>query len=660
MAINLPKFERLEVKDFQLYPGGADAPGISFDFDEGPWIVLGVNGLGKSTLLLIMKKLLTGPVTVRDAGFSGSGRELLLSDRRIFAARVSDQARNATAEIRVSFGGTVLTATRQLDNLALTSATIDLDGSSTQTTDEEAYRTSLTKAMGLSRFEDAVRVIDRIVFYLESRETLVWDTAAQFEIFRALLLPEKSGQIRSLESEIISADSSARNLNAALYKLSERRRKEIAKHSNAAETAALLEDAKAKLAELEKREEKQMASLPELDQRRTDARRIRMQAVRDVDEFAQRYEEQKFNFLRHAFSGVPPSDKYIFLKLITERVCATCGSQAEQAAKELERRPAEGRCLICGTPLNTSEAVTTTTEAIQDKVKLSYAELAAAKEHAESAETRYAEDAAEFDKCQAALANLRDEIDQAKREIRRLQNRLPAEARSEEARFDDRIEDLRREVFAFRREREIAETKIAEFLKELSAVAVQLRESLEQIFKRRAEAFFSESVRLVYAPRSERIGQAGRTFEFPAFEVELTSGSTAGDYVRRKASDVSLSQHEYLDLIFRMSLVEALSGGAGTFVVDGPEGSVDAVFAKRAGNLFSEIASDGRAVSVILACNIVAGDFIPHTLQGYSSKKSREARVIDLTKLATPTAALSNLRSEYDEAVREILERGVS
>lgn len=659
MAINFPLFERLEVLNYQLYPGRGGAHGLVVEFDQGPWVVLGVNGLGKTTLLLIMKRLLAGPVNVRDAGFSGSGSEILSADRRVFATRVGDQARGATAEVRVRFGAVVVSVKRRLDNLELISSTFNRNGAQTQAADEEAFRIELADAIGLARFGDVLRILDRIVFFLESREGLLWNTAAQFEIFRALLLPQHSGKIRALESEIVSADSSARNLNAALFKLSERRRKEIAKHTNAAETSALLEDAKAKLASLQKREEKLFAGVPELDQRREDARRQWMQAARKVDDVAQQYEEVKYNLLRHAFAGVPPSDKYVFLKLITERICATCGSKSEDAAKELERRTAEGRCLICGTPREIEGKVTTTTGLVQEKVELSYSELEAARERQRLANEQFAEEAEAFDACQAKLATIRDEIDRAKREIRRLQNRLPADARSEEARYDDRIEDLRRDVVAFRREREEAETSIAELLCELSAAAVKIRVELEGIFKRRAEAFFSESVRLVYDPRKARIGQTGRTFEFPAFEVELTSGSTAGEYVRRVATDVSLSQREYLDLIFRMSLVEAIGGGTGTFVVDGPEGSVDAVFAKRAGDLFSDVAAEGRTISVILACNVVAGDLIPHTLQEFPTQAARESRVIDLTKLATPTAALTRLRAEYDQAVGDILGRDV-
>jgi hypothetical protein len=67
---------------------------------------------------------------------------------------------------------------------------------------EEGYRRLLAQLMGLSRFEDALCVLDRVVFYLEAREPLIWDVAAQFELFRGILTPDRSEDLRRLEGEM--------------------------------------------------------------------------------------------------------------------------------------------------------------------------------------------------------------------------------------------------------------------------------------------------------------------------------------------------------------------------------------------------------------------------------------------------------------------------
>jgi hypothetical protein len=101
--------------------------------------------------------------------------------------------------------------------------------------------------------------------------------------------------------------------------------------------------------------------------------------------------------------------------------------------------------------------------------------------------------------------------------------------------------------------------------------------------------------------------------------------------------------------------MEVLGTGGHSFVVDGPEGSLDAVFAGRAGHLFSAVAGGKNANNLIVACNVDEGDFIPRVLNGFVTATQRKSRLINLLELGTPTAALRDLRSEYSEAVKLVL-----
>ena len=100
--------------------------------------------------------------------------------------------------------------------------------------------------MGVGRFEDTVRMVDFITFFLEERELLIWSLEAQYELFRAVLSPE-AVKLRKLEAEIISSDSSARNLNANISRIVQRRKKEEDKHQSLTETRARLASATAEL-----------------------------------------------------------------------------------------------------------------------------------------------------------------------------------------------------------------------------------------------------------------------------------------------------------------------------------------------------------------------------------------------------------------------------
>lgn len=653
--ISFPFIELVSVQRYSLYPGLDQSGELNLALGPGPWLVLGVNGLGKSTLLLLMRYLLIGPVRTRTAGFAGEREDLQPVNNRFFAVRVAGGADNATGRIVVRFGKATLTVDRSLGTLALKQATLDAGKTPRSVDTESAYRDLITELMGVSQFEDVVRVIDHLAFYLEGRQPLIWDLAAQFELFRALLTPTLSADLRRLEGQIVSSDSAARNLNATLYKIVQRRDKEASKRISADDTRARLAAAQGDLDKHIKDEISLTEELEAAEVQRADFNLQYKRGEKDVDDAAQIYEKLKFEVLRQAFAGVEPTEQYLFLKLLSERICIACNQAAPIAAAELQDRHDKGCCVVCGNPRKFDVNVEDIGGALKAKVSAAFASLEAKRSELESQQRQYAMASDAVYSLHKKITVVRTENEGKQALIRRLRKNLPAEEGLALSREEERIRALRSQVLEFRHEREAAERLIEELLTQLSAAVEQLREKLEEAFNQQAAPFFAESVRLVYAPRTAKIGQGGRSFAFPAFEVEMTSGATLGQFVRRTPEQVSLSQREYLDIIFRMVLVDVLGSGQGSLVVDGPEGSLDAIFAGRGGDLFARFSRSGNT-NVILACNIVEGGFIPHTLTDYIQKE-RINRIINLLEQATPTEALKSLRPQYLEKIAEILRR---
>lgn len=653
--IAFPLIERVSVHRYALYPGLDESGELDLDLGSGPWLVLGVNGLGKSTLLLLLRYLLAGPVRTRSAGFAGEREDLQAVNNRFFAVRVAGGADQSTATIVARFGTKTLTVERSLSNLSLRGVHVS-DGTTSQTLEtEEDYRGLITGLMGVAQFEDVVRVLDHLVFYLEGRQSLIWDLAAQFELFRALLTPTLSADLRRLEGEIVSADSAARNLNATLYKITQRRDREASKRITADDTRARIAAAQGELDKYIKDELGLTEQLEAADALRGDYNLQRKRGEKLVDDAAQAYEKLKFEVLRQAFAGLGPTDQYLYLKLLSEQICIACNQSAPEAAAELQRRHDHGCCVVCGNTRELDDKVESIGDALKAKASEAFKLLESRRAELEDFQKQYlkANDAVYELHNKISAVRLASEERQAL--IRRLRKNLPAEEGLALSREEERIRTLRGEVLTFRHERETAERSIEELLAQLSTAVEKVREKLELAFHQQAAPFFAESVRLVYAPRTAKIGQGGRSFDFPAFEVEMTSGATLGQFVRRTPDQVSLSQREYLDIIFRMVLLDVLGRGEGSLVIDGPEGSLDAVFAGRAGDLFARFSATAQT-NVMLACNIVEGGFIPHALSNYE-KSDRPRRVINLLKQATPTQALKTLRPLYLEKVAEILER---
>jgi energy-coupling factor transporter ATP-binding protein EcfA2 len=653
--IAFPLIERVVVQRYALYPGQDHSGELDLELGLGPWLVLGVNGLGKSTLLLLLRYLLTGPVRTRSAGFAGEREDLQAVSNRFFAVRVAGGADQAIATIVVKFGNKTLTVERSIANLSLNYANITDAVESKIFKSEDDYRTAITNLMGVTQFEDVVRVLDHLIFYLEGRQSLIWDLAAQFELFRALLTPTLSADLRRLEGEIVSADSAARNLNATLYKITQRRERETNKRVTANDTRARIAAAQGELDKHIKDELTLTEQLEAAEILRGDCNLQRKRGEKLVDDAAQAYEKLKFDVLRQAFAGVSTTDQYLYLKLLSEQICIACNQPAPDAAAELQKRHDEGRCVVCGNPRNIDDKVETISSALKAKAEEAFKILESRRDELDIFQQQYLKANDAVYALHNEVTTVRAAAEDKQSLIRWLRKNLPAEESLVLSREEERIRTLRSEVLAFRHERETAELRIENLLVQLSRAVEQVRGKLEIAFQEQAAPFFAESVRLVYAPRTAKIGQGGRSFDFPAFEVEMTSGATLGQFVRRAPEQVSLSQREYLDIIFRMVLVNVLGAAEGSLVVDGPEGSLDAVFAGRAGDLFARFSAAGET-NVLLACNIVEGGFIPHALCNYQ-RSDRHRRIINLLEQATPTEALKTLKPLYLEKVAEILER---
>lgn len=66
--IVLPVFEKLLVKNYGLFPGQPEGSGIDFNFADGVSLIAGINGLGKTTLVTALLRMLTGPVDLSGTG----------------------------------------------------------------------------------------------------------------------------------------------------------------------------------------------------------------------------------------------------------------------------------------------------------------------------------------------------------------------------------------------------------------------------------------------------------------------------------------------------------------------------------------------------------------------------------------------------------------
>ena len=70
--VHLPILTELKVNDYGLFPGSPRGSGITWRFQKGLSLIAGINGLGKTTLLTMILRSLTGPYDLTSEGASQS------------------------------------------------------------------------------------------------------------------------------------------------------------------------------------------------------------------------------------------------------------------------------------------------------------------------------------------------------------------------------------------------------------------------------------------------------------------------------------------------------------------------------------------------------------------------------------------------------------
>jgi DNA repair exonuclease SbcCD ATPase subunit len=174
-VVNFPIFESLDVEGYGLFRGDeGQAPGLHVTFHPGLTLFLGANGLGKTTIITMIYRMLTGPYDI--PGLSGSSAlgttrlvpaPLSYNGRTMFAQRVSDGARSAVAKMTFSLGRHKVRVERRLNDLGLITYMV---GDEQMGNDETgSFQTQIPQLAGVWSFGDWIVLLRHLVLLLRGQ-----------------------------------------------------------------------------------------------------------------------------------------------------------------------------------------------------------------------------------------------------------------------------------------------------------------------------------------------------------------------------------------------------------------------------------------------------------------------------------------------------------
>ena len=673
--VNFPNLTELKIDNYGLFPGKPQGSGIEWSFKPGLSLIAGINGIGKTTLLMMILRSFTGPYDLTGDGvpvtlnvvLPESPVQLALRNINFFAQRVADGAKTAEATLSVEFSGSNLKISRRLCDLFLERCYLNdeiVELPVNKVAREEKFQSILVGLMGLGSFVDVLLVLHHVILFHEIRPGTLWDPNAQRQLLRALCLDRNdASRVAELERSVQSADSQARNIHARITATERELRKvqmrEAGAESVIAEIVAEQQILDAELTEASRLE----IMLEQLNEKRKEIRLEFERSKIERGNAAGAIERLKYTGLFHLFPKMDDTTRLVISRIMSDDSCLVCNADAKEKRVELEHQIANGYCPACGAGPEFQDSITAPHEFEQAKLYKAREKLVLARSEEETKSQELQKFTTDYDMTIEKLSHIKQSIQERIRKNTHLRSKLPLSTTSSD--YERTLKTLRTQHSEKEATRATKLQDLRFLLNNKESIITEKSNELIDTFENLTKALLVEDVRLVQVSAEPRYMQApgssdGR-LRVPAYAAEMTAADRPGFVQRKDPNDVSESQRELVDLAFRLTLVKVFAGGnACTFVMETPEASLDGLAMERVGQALARFTRE-NGNRLVVTSNLTNTGIITALFGGAENSQqqvqNRLQKVLNLLQVAAPNRALLRDRERYENLLHEAISR---
>jgi hypothetical protein len=657
-AIQLPVVERLRVLNYPLYPG-SNKQGLDLLFDKGVTVIAGINGIGKTTLLNLLLRMLVGPTNPSKAATRDIG---LVSKRTLVPARkfsfFQDRAAvplnsNATSTLTFRIGGKQIAVTRRLTNLEITKLVIS--GKTATTPDNNGFLEIMAELSGLATPYDFHMVVRYVQFFTEERLPLLWSPTAQLELFKMLFVDESIGRkLNKLFADIQVADTDYRNrtyqYNQRKDLYEEARAKHQSVYPDLAIVRAQLITAKAELADANREHRMMTDRVAELLRQRDEADRKIESLQLDLDQEIHAFHQQDAAYIAQALPSLDDKLQMLMQGLGSNLGCFICGKGGKREVAAISKRLRDQHCFVCNASLAQTSASNVTPitaralQKIEHRIDSLRAEIAAHLKSQQQQDEDYTK----------ALALVRPTVTRRHElmmRVEQLEAQMPMDTDATQAPLQADLDAEKIQLDQLAEKRKELTDKYKAQIDKLYSKMGEIENNLGARLKDYAEAFLHEKVAVKFLRNQPfKVATGAPQIYLPTFRIAMTSSTHMAVHDRSTATSVSESQKEFLDLAFRMTLLDMVANdGATMLVMETPEASLDSWFMARAAHMIRKFSPEDSQRMLIATSNVNGTTMIPALLglikkDGTQRKlpKTKQGRLIDLMTLAEEPGVLKD------------------
>lgn len=623
--IYLPELLSINIKNYTLYPNGLD---YTFNFVKGANLVLGGNGMGKTTFVNIIRFAILG-LYKKPFGYTRTYQGNIIEKRQLFpqkyfSSRMDDSIHtdtSPTVSISMKINNIMVELTRDLSSITLTKLKVDevevLGGlinqfsyeklSDIEKKDTLPYKyENIIKTNTNLEFDDLIFFVNEVLFFGEDHKTILWNDEGFFpdvqsELFNKYfndpdLDKKRQEAIRKAKYfDSLSRHSSEdmRAINKVLSKMKDAPVTNLS--TNKGNIAFTLIDLKEELARMNAKLEtiqKERASKSQyISLLQNDINKISL-SVSDKDKQLKQIEEELNS---HIWETLYPSYHIFIQNIQLNHVCPMCSHPNEELVERVTNE--QNNCFACGTPISTNTDTDIILRKQFDEInaerKSLYQSINSKKQKIQNIEQEIINLDSEF----SNIESRKREIQQNIRELE-YENVMSDNSQNSIQPFLDEVNYLTQQKEKYQKQRDEQYdivTSISEEIEDIITANVQVFSS---IFAQYAGKFLGVPCELTYM---KQVGDSNKRF-YPIIDGK----------VRFYEEEMSESQRFFVDHSFRMSILTFFYKTPSFYIVETPDSSLDISYERNAASVFAEFLK--KPNSLIITSNLNNSLFIEHLL----------------------------------------------
>ena len=657
--IFLPELISISIKNYTLYPNGLD---YTYDFVEGVNLVLGGNGMGKTTFVNIIKFGLIGLYRkAKDLTRTYMERAIVkrqLYESDYFSARKDDSiSTDGIAQVVLKFkiNNTCFEVTRSLEDGRLLSVIIDgilLEGIPItenryeRVNDSEQtqyllyqYEKKIQEFSNLT-FDDLIFFVNEILFFGENHNTVLWNdgidgrTDVQNELFNKYFNePALDLERQEMQRQAKYFDSLSRHKSEdmrVITKLLEKIKVSKSDKSTGASPSIDIIELKRRIElvveELASIQTTQKSLSKEICILQGEKNRDSLNATKLDDEKKQIEKEMNASM----WETLHPMYNAFIKNIQLNHLCPICSHEVEDLVKRVN--DSSTNCFVCGNEIHVSTDVDLSTK---------YKEVISARNSLYQGITNKQRKINAIEETQDRLDNDFREKDLQRRIL--LQRLREQEYKRSDAAEPDNLRALDDEYNKYSREKAEYQKKSEEFRNKSLELTNRIEGEIlanvtrfSAIFAGFAERFLGVSCSLEYNSYDDR----------PKRFYPVIDGK-----VRKQEESLSESQRFFVDHSFRMSILTFFYQSPSFYIVETPDSSLDLSYEKNAAEVFLQFLRKPNIV--IVTSNLNNSSFIDHLISEHGIRLSMVG-LLDIAKQSSIQGGNEQIKSMYNEIKNRI------